>query len=130
MPQINRWNASWSSSESRNSTQVVATRKVGKLLRSALSAPGKRTGIARNRLQLFLTRRSIAARISSFCHGPKPLGPTNTAQVSDFGQGLFNRWLPWIARNKVPFVQPSLYPLFREAARDLLYGRFISTAVR
>ena len=33
-----------------------------------------------------LTRRSMAARISSFCQGPNPLGPTNTAQVSDFAR--------------------------------------------
>ena len=25
----------------------------------------------------------MAARISSFCQGPRPLGPTKTAQVSD-----------------------------------------------
>jgi hypothetical protein len=66
-----------------NSTHVVAARNVGKLLRSARLAPGRRTGITRKRLPLSWTRRSMAARISSFCQGPKPPGPTKTAQVSD-----------------------------------------------
>jgi len=38
MPHTSRWKASSSSSELRNSTQVAATRNVGKLLRSARSA--------------------------------------------------------------------------------------------
>jgi hypothetical protein len=33
-----------------------------------------------------------------------------------FGQGLFNRWLPWIAWNQMPFVQPSLYSFLGEPA--------------
>jgi hypothetical protein len=33
--------------------------------------------------RLSRTRRSMAARISSFCQGAKTLGPTKTAQVSD-----------------------------------------------
>ena len=37
MPHTSRWKASGSSSESRNSTHVVAARKVGKLLRYALA---------------------------------------------------------------------------------------------
>jgi hypothetical protein len=39
--------------------------------------------MTRERLLLSLTRQSMAARIPSFCQGPKPLGPTNAAQVSD-----------------------------------------------
>jgi len=34
-----------------------------------------------------------------------------------FGQGLFKGWLPWIAWNQMPFVQPRLDPLFGEPAR-------------
>ncbi|HME09634.1 MAG TPA: hypothetical protein VKG25_21425 [Bryobacteraceae bacterium] len=47
-----------------------------------------------------------------------------------FRQGLFDVWLPGIARNQMPFVQPSLDAFLRESASQLLNGRFIGTAMR
>src|SRR5258705_9438437 len=47
-----------------------------------------------------------------------------------FGQRLFNCWLPWLARNQMPFVQPGLYPFLREPAGQFLDRRFIPAAMR
>jgi hypothetical protein len=67
----------------RKSTQVVETRKAGSLLRSSRFDPGSSTGITRNSPLLWLTRRSIAASISSLCQRPKPFGPMNTAHAEE-----------------------------------------------
>jgi hypothetical protein len=47
-----------------------------------------------------------------------------------FGQGLFNGWLPGIARNQIPFVKPSLDAFPRKPASQLLHSGLIGTAMR
>jgi hypothetical protein len=46
-----------------------------------------------------------------------------------FGQGIFDVWLPGIARNQVTFVQQSLDAFFRESESQLFNGRFIGAAM-
>ena len=82
------------------------TRKLGNRLRSPRWAPGSNTGMTRNRAALSATRRSIALRISSFCHGPLPLGPMNTAHVAQSFSAVSQGLLPGLARHQVPGVQP------------------------
>ncbi len=69
-----------------NSTHVAETRNVGSRRRCSRCAPGRTTGITRNERDLSEILREIAARISSFCHGPRPEGPMNTAHDSDFSR--------------------------------------------
>ena len=85
-----------SSSDVRNSTQVVADRKAGSRPRSGGSAPGSSTGMTRNGFEpplaaRFVTRRLIAARISSFCHAPKPAGPDEHGAGGAVAQGVLDR---------------------------------------
>jgi hypothetical protein len=62
--------------------------------------------------------------------GAKAAGTHKDGASFRFGQSLFDVWLPGIARNQVPFVQPSLDTFLREPASQLLNGRFIGTAMR
>jgi hypothetical protein len=78
----NRWRASSSSSDRRNSTQVVPCRKPGTSLSLARWPPGRITGKTRSLRSPELTRRWRAKRISSLCHGPMPSGPKKTRHVS------------------------------------------------
>ena len=48
--------------------------------------------------------------------GAKAAGTHKDGASFRFGQGLFNGWLPGIARNQVPFVQPSLDAFLCESA--------------
>src|SRR5262249_32071255 len=48
--------------------------------------------------------------------GTKAAGTHKDGTNFRFFECLFNGWLPGIAGNKMPLVQPSLYPLLREAA--------------
>ena len=61
--------------------------------------------------------------------GAKATGTHKNGASFRFGQGLFDVWLPGIAWNQVPFVQPSLDTFLRKSASQLLHSRFIGTAM-
>src|SRR5262249_40968924 len=62
--------------------------------------------------------------------GAKAAGTHKDGASLRVGQGLFKGWLPGIARNQIPFIQPSLDSFLREPASQLFNGRFIRTAMR
>ncbi len=128
MPHTSRWKAFSSSSESWNSTHVVAARNVGKLLFRPSGAGQENGNHAKTPAAIADTL--IDGRTNLFIlPGAKTAGTHKNGASFRFGQGRFDGWLPGIARNQVPFVQPSLDAFLRESASQLFNGRFICSAM-
>src|SRR5215471_15438229 len=102
---------------SRNSTQVVRVRNAGSRLRFSREAPGNSTGITR-KLPSEVALRSMAVRISSFCHGPAAEAPKNTAQVSQAASARSISSCQGAPGMIIPLIQPGMDTLFFELLRD------------
>jgi hypothetical protein len=72
----------------------------------------------------------MAARISSFCQGPNPLGPTKTAQVSDSAKALSMAGArDCLESNAIFPAKPDAF-FVKESASQLLDARFICITMR
>ena len=130
MPQTSRRNASASSSDSRNSTQVVASRNVGSLPRSGRSTPGSSTGMTRNGPRSRRPDGRWPPASPRSARGRTRPGPMNTAQAAQSARARSMAGCQAWPGIEVPLVEPGLDPLAPQPDRQVLDGGLVGGVVR